>query len=153
MKKLILAQRFRNHPKNYRKARKAARKLKTIAGRFPWELQRKLSADALLQYSALFKIFDRVLDQQRNSSQKIYSIHKPDIYCIEKSKSHKKYEFGTKVSIAVTKNSGIIVAAISPPENIHDSKTLIEVINQSSHCLASALKLPFVIGGIAEKAW
>lgn len=132
LKKLILAQRFRNHPKNYRKARKAAHKLKTIAGRLTRELKRKLPIDAFQQYSSLFDIFDRVLLQQRNSSRKVYSIHEPDVYCIGKGKAHKKYEFGAKASIAVTKNSGIIVAAVSHPENIHDSKTLIEVISQSS---------------------
>jgi IS5 family transposase len=132
LKKLILAQRFRNHPKNYKKARKAAQKLKTIAGRLTRELKRKLPVDTFQHYSSLFDIFDRVLDQVRNSSRKVYSLHEPDVYCIGKGKAHKKYEFGAKASIAVTKNSGIIVAAVSHPENIHDSKTLIEVISQSS---------------------
>jgi IS5 family transposase len=54
------------------------------------------------------------------------------VYCIGKDKAHKKYECGAKASIAVTKNSGIIVGAVSHPTNIHDSKTLVEVISQSS---------------------
>ena len=132
LKKLMLAQRFRNHPKNYKKARKAARKLKTIAGRLTRELQRKLPVNSFSRYAGLFKIFERVLDQTRNSSDKIYSIHEPGVYCIGKGKEHKKYEFGTKASIAVTKNSGIIVGAVSHPQNIHDSKALIDVISQSS---------------------
>ena len=132
LKKLMLAQRFRNHPKNYKKACKAARKLKTIAGRLTRELQRKLPVNSLSRYAELFKIFERVLDQRRNSLDKIYSIHEPDVYCIGKGKEHKKYEFGAKASIAVTKNSGIIVGAVSHPQNIHDSKALIDVISQSS---------------------
>jgi IS5 family transposase len=43
VKKLLLDQRFRNHPKNKGKARKADRKLKTIAGRLVRELERKLT--------------------------------------------------------------------------------------------------------------
>ncbi len=43
VKKLVMAQRFRNHPKNKKKAYAAARKLKTIAGRLIRELERKLS--------------------------------------------------------------------------------------------------------------
>ena len=132
LKKLVLAQRFRSHPKNYKKAKKAASKLKTIAGRLMRDLGRKLSVDAYGHYSSLFKIFEQVLDQQRNSSNKIYSIHEPEVYCIGKGKAHKKYEFGAKASIAVTKNSGIIVGAVSHPQNIHDSKTLVDVISQSS---------------------
>lgn len=132
LKELMLAQRFRNHPKNYKKARKAAKKLKTIAGRLMRDLGRKLPIDAFGHYASLFKIFEQVLNQRRNSSNKIYSIHEPEVYCIGKGKAHKKYEFGAKASIAVTKNSGIIVGAVSHPQNIHDSKTLVDVISQSS---------------------
>jgi transposase, IS5 family len=71
LKNLILAQRFRNHPKIYRKARKAARKLKTIAERLTRELKRKLPIAVFQQYSSLLEIFNKVLDQQRNSSKKI----------------------------------------------------------------------------------
>ena len=152
LKKLILAQRFRNHPKNYRKARKAGRKLKTIAGRLTRELKRKLPVTVFQQYSALFEIFDRVLDQQRDSSQKIYSIHEPDVYCIGKGKAHKKYEFGAKASIAVTKNSGIIVAAVSHSENIHDSKTLVEVISQSSELRGQCPKVAICDRGYRGKS-
>lgn len=132
LKELVLAQRFRNHPKNYKKANSAARRLKTIAGRLMRDLARKLPTDAFDHYATLFKIFSQVLDQNRNSSNKIYSIHEPEVYCIGKGKAHKKYEFGAKASIAVTKNSGIIVGAVSHPQNIHDSKTLIDVISQST---------------------
>lgn len=152
LKKLILAQRFRNHPKNYKEANKAARKLKTIAGRLTRELKRKLSTDALQQYSSLFEIFDKVLDQHRNSSQKIYSLHEPDVYCVGKGKAHKKYEFGAKASIAVTKNSGIIVAAVSHPVNIHDSKTLTEVISQSSELRGQCPKVAICDRGYRGKS-
>jgi IS5 family transposase len=43
---------------------------------------------------------------------KIYSIHKPKVVCISKSKDHKKYEFGNKVLISKT-DSGVIVGALS----------------------------------------
>jgi IS5 family transposase len=132
IKKLMLAQRFRRHPKNYKKANKATRKLKTIAGRLVRDLTRKLPASAYCDYAWLLNIFERVLNQTRNSVDKIYSIHEPAVYCVGKGKEHKKYEFGAKASIAVTKNSGIIVGAVSHPQNMHDSKTLIDVISQSS---------------------
>lgn len=132
VKKLILDQRFRNHPRNFKKAQRSTRKLKTIAGRLVRDLGRKLPQGVLTYYDELFDIFNRVLDQTRNSPNKIYSIHEPQVYCIGKGKAHKKYEFGAKASIAVTKDSGVIVGAVSHPENIHDSKTLVEVISQSS---------------------
>ncbi len=132
VKKLMLAQRFRNHPKNYKKARKAERKLKTISGRLIRDLERKLPAEKLCHYSSLFELFRRVLEQTKSSSNKVYSLHEPQVYCVGKGKEHKKYEFGAKGSIAVTKESGIIVGAVSHPQNIHDSRTLIDVISQIS---------------------
>jgi len=132
IKKLMLDQRFRNHPKNFKKARRSARKLKTIAGRLVRDLSRKLPEGILRHYQGLLGIFNRVLEQVRKSPNKIYSIHEPQVYCICKGKAHKKYEFGAKASIAVTKDSGIVVGAVSHPTNVHDSKTLIEVISQSS---------------------
>lgn len=152
LKKLILAQRFRNHPKNYKKARKAARKLKTIAGRLTRELKRKLPAEALQEHTAILEIFDRVLKQEKKSTKKVYSLHEPDIYCIGKGKAHKKYEFGAKASIAVTKNSGIIVAAVSHPENIHDSKTLTEVISQASELRGQCPKVAICDRGYRGKS-
>lgn len=132
VKKLMLAQRFRNHPKNYKKARKAERKLKTIAGRLIRDLERKLPLDKINEYEELFALFRRVLDQTKSSSNKVYSLHEPQVYCVGKGKEHKKYEFGAKGSIAVTKESGIIVGAVSHPQNVHDSRTLVDVISQIS---------------------
>jgi len=132
VKKLVLDQRFRNHPKNFKKARRSARKLKTIAGRLVRDLTRKLPDRLQAYYGELLDIFNKVLRQIRQSPNKIYSIHEPQVYCIGKGKAHKKYEFGAKASIAVTKDSGIIVGAVSHPINMHDSKTLVEVISQSS---------------------
>ncbi len=47
VKKLLLNLRFAHHPKRKKEARKAQRKLKTIAGRLIRELERKLSKDSL----------------------------------------------------------------------------------------------------------
>ena len=131
IKNLMLAQRFRNHPKNKKKALAAQRKLKTIAGRLVRELERKLPASSLHQYDRELEIFQRVLSQEKNSKNKIYSIHEPEVYCISKGKDHKKYEFGSKSSIVTTKNSGILVGAVSFSKNIYDGHTLPEALRQS----------------------
>jgi IS5 family transposase len=132
IKGLLLAQRFRNHPRNFKKANRAARKLKTIAGRLVRDVERKMPANLSGEYAPELALFNQVLEQQRNTKNKIYSLHEPQVYCIGKGKAHKKYEFGAKASIVVTKDSGIIVGAVSHPTNIHDSKTLIDVISQST---------------------
>ncbi|MGA1842340.1 MAG: IS5 family transposase [bacterium] len=104
-KKLMLAQRFRNHPKNQKKATAAQRKLKTIAGRLVREIVRKLPSCANERYAEKIELFEKVLEQGKHSKDKIYSLHEPQVYCISKGKEHKKYEFGAKASIVVTKNT------------------------------------------------
>lgn len=127
LKKLAVDQRFRHHPKNKGKAKRADRKVKTIAGRLVRELERNLSPRSIYQKDiALFK---QVLAQTKDSKQKIYSLHEPDVLCIAKGKEHKKYEFGNKVSITYTQNTGVIVGAKSF-RNEYDGHTLVEALRQ-----------------------
>lgn len=127
LKKLSIAQRFGNHPRNKSKARKADRKVKTIAGRLVRELERNLSPDSIHQQTILF--FKQVLAQTRSSKNKIYSLHEPDVLCISKGKEHKKYEFGNKVSIVKTQNTGVIVGAMGF-RNEFDGHTLTPALEQ-----------------------
>lgn len=98
VKKLIMMQRFRNHPKNKKKANAASRKLKTIAGRLVRELERKLTEEQKQKYEGKLEIFNRILRQKKNDKEKVYSIHEPEVYCISKGKEHKKYEFGKGIN-------------------------------------------------------
>ena len=130
VKKLIMAQRFRNHPKNKKKALQAARKLKTIAGRMVREIERKITTEQKQKYSSSLEIYNKILRQKKDDKEKIYSIHEPKVYCISKGKEHKKYEFGSKVSIVVTKQSGIIVGAYNLKKNAYDGHTLPKALDQ-----------------------
>ena len=62
--------------------------------------------------------------QQRNDSNKVYSLHEPEVHCIAKGKEHKKYEFGNKSGFAYTRRGGIIVGAIAFEDNPFDGHTL-----------------------------
>jgi transposase, IS5 family len=130
IKKLSYQQRFRKSQKQQKIARKAGRKIKTIAGRLVRELERKLPADKLSEYSSTIDLFKKVLAQKRNDKNKVYSIHEPSVECISKGKTHKKYEFGNKVSIMLTKNTGVIVGALSLEKNDYDGHTLEPALKQ-----------------------
>jgi transposase, IS5 family len=52
-------------------------------------------------------------------------------YCMAKGKEHKKYEFGGKASVAMCKQSGVIVAAVAHEKNLYDGDTLPEVLGQA----------------------
>lgn len=130
IKKLRMNQRFRNHPKNKSKARKADRKIKTIAGRLVRELERNLPAGS--KYQTDIALFKKVLAQKRNDNNKIYSLHEPEVQCISKGKEHKKYEFGNKVSIVYTQNTGVIVGALGF-RNEYDGHTLEQSLQQTTN--------------------
>ena len=151
VKQLIIDQRFKNHPKRRKKARAAARKIKTIAGRLTRELQRKLPNEVLEQHMELFKIFQRVLQQERNSKNKIYSIHEPEVSCIAKGKDSKPYEFGNKSSIVLTKTTGVIVGAMAFKRNIYDGHTLEPQLNQTKRLRGTEPKVAIVDRGYKGK--
>jgi IS5 family transposase len=130
VKHLVYLQRGRNNIKTKKTALKAARRLKTISGRLLRELQKKLPPESLKTYEQRLAIFEKVLSQERDSRNKIYSIHEPHVYCVAKGKDHKKYEFGSKVSIARTKRSGIIVGALNIETNQYDGHTLPAALRQ-----------------------
>jgi transposase, IS5 family len=130
LKQLMIDQRFRSHPKRRKKANAAARKIKTIAGRMTRELERGMNLEQKEKYEEILLIFNQILSQERDSKDKIYSIHEPHVKCIAKGKEAKKYEYGNKVSIAKTRRSGIIVGALSFLENVYDGATLKPQLDQ-----------------------
>ena len=81
LKKLLMARRFRNHPKNKGRAKKADRKVKTIAGRLVRELDRKLPPNL---HQSILTLFKKVLAQKKTDSNKIYSLHEPHGQCMSK---------------------------------------------------------------------
>ena len=119
-----------NHPKRRKKAKKAARKLKTIAGRQLRELDRKLPKDILVPLQEELDLYWRVLNQERLDKNKIYSLHKPYTACIAKGKAHKQYEFGNKIGIVTTAKTLIITGVKAFFGNPHDSKTIEPLLNQ-----------------------
>jgi transposase, IS5 family len=147
-KKLLLMQRFAHHPKNKKKAAAAKRKLKTIAGRLVRELNRKLAADALVSHSGILALCERVLRQKQSDKNKIYSLHEPEVACIAKGKVAKKFEFGSKVSVAITKNTNVVVGIVNFTGNPHDSKTLEDTLEQVKRTLGKSPK-----GVIADRGY
>ena len=122
---------FGHHPKGEKKAVMARKKLRTIGKRVVRELERKLPEHLQKQYESEFAIYKKVLTQERNSKEKIYSLHEPQVACIAKGKAHKAYEFGTKVAVVGGLKTGVITSIKRFSGNPHDSKTLEESLAQS----------------------
>jgi IS5 family transposase len=126
--KLLQAQRGWRHPRTRKFARKAARKLKTIAGRLVRELERKLPPRH--GHQTLLALCRRVLAQKRHDKNKVYSLHEPHVYCLAKGKAHKEYEFGAKASLVVGKQHGVILGALNLVQNTYDGHTVEPALQQ-----------------------
>jgi transposase, IS5 family len=147
VKEMLIQSRFAHHPKRKKQARKAQRKIKTIA----WRLVRELERNASEKYQEQIALFKRVLNQQRHQGNKIYSLHEPDVACIAKGKVHKPYEFGSKVSLAVTKNSGIIVGAVNFTGNPNDNLTMPPTLDQHERLTGTRAQVAIVDRGYAQR--
>ena len=84
-----MASRHFRHVWRRAKAKKALKRLRTIAGVLLRELQRKLPESVLQKEAENFALYERVLAQQPKDKNKIYSLHENDIYCVGKGKDHK----------------------------------------------------------------
>ena len=151
LKKLSRLQRFKKRKNGYKIARKANKRVKTIAGRVLRDLERKLLPSAITAHGSTIALYKKVLAQQKGSSNKVYSLHEPDVKCYAKGKEHKKFEFGSKVSIAVCQATGIIVGALNFTETLHDSKTIPTVLEQVKELIEQAPQEVFADRGYVGK--
>jgi IS5 family transposase len=129
------------HPRRAKAAKRAVKRLQTLAGRQVRELERKLSEEQKARYAGELDKYRRVVHQHRQDKDKLYSLHKPFTCCIAKGKAHKPYEFGNKVGLITSGRTGkkIITAVQAFPDNPHDGHTIAPLLEQMS---AHGLKLP-----------
>jgi transposase, IS5 family len=132
-KSMRLKLRFAHHPKKKKEARHALKKLRSFAHKLIAQLKNRMNEEQNALHKERFDLFERVLKQQKGDSNKIYSLHEPDVYCMAKGKEHKTYEFGCKASIALTKTTGIIVAATTFEKNTSDVHTVEQTLEQISY--------------------
>ena len=72
----------------------------------------------------------RLLAQKPKDKKKLYSLHEPAVDCIFRGKAHKRYEFGTKVSVATTNRGGFVIGIRALSGNPYDGHTLAEALEQ-----------------------
>ena len=147
VKQLSNLQRFKRTKYGAKAARKANKKIQIIAGRLVREIARKLPLAILGSHLPALKLYQSVLSQKRGDSDKIYSLHEPNVKCYSKGKEHKKFEFGSKASILIDQSTGIIMGAINFTQTLHDSKTIPEVLEQYERLNGKEAKEVFVDRG------
>jgi IS5 family transposase len=122
------------HARQFRRMRKALRRLKGYTGRVLRDIERQMDKVAegplKLRLQDLLALVNRLLAQKPKDRRKLYSLHEPAVDCISKGKAHKRYEFGTKVTVATTTDGGFVVGMRALPGNPYDGHTLHEALEQ-----------------------
>ena len=134
------------HAKQFKRANRALRSVRTYLGRVFRDIVRKTRDDAGLRriFAEPLSLAFRVREQRQNQrGQKVYSLHAPEVECIGKGKAHRPYEFGVKVSVATTLNrskGGQFIAHVKAlPGNPYDGHTLATVIPEIETQIGASL--------------
>lgn len=118
------------HSRKLAQANREIKHLRVLLGRVIRDSERQIDTfnnpeqKLLQQFKDKIVVAKKILNQKRDSKNKIYSLHELDVSCIAKGKAHKKYEFGNKVGIITTTKNSFILAVDSFSGNPYDGKTL-----------------------------
>ena len=122
------------HARQFKRMRKALRRLKGYTGRVLRDIERHLGKvpEGVLRARLveMIALVNRLLAQKPKDRKKLYSLHEPAVDCISKGKAHKRYEFGSKVSVATTNRGGFVVGMRALSGNPYDGHTLHEALEQ-----------------------
>jgi len=137
------------HARQFKRLTRAVKRQRTIVGKLIREVRGKLAAGlinagvspfTLSSLSTLLERADHVRTQQRHDKNKLYALHAPEVECISKGKARNRYEFGVKVSLAVTHKQGLIVGAKRFTGNPFDGHTLAAQIGQTNTLIGASGK-------------
>ena len=144
--KLLKQQGRYAHAKQFKRAKKCTKTLHTLLGRVVRDIGRK-AAVVDEKLATFLERAERLLAQRPQSKDKLYSIDAPEVECISKGKAHKRYEFGCKVSVALTNECNWIVGVQALHGNPYDGHTLAGAIEQVQRLTGRAVKEAFVDRG------
>jgi IS5 family transposase len=146
-KRALIAHQRYAHAKQFKRAKRALRTLKTYLGRTIRDISRQVRDDEELDAIFKWPLYQAstVLEQrQRQRGRKIYSLHAHEVECIGKGKAHAPYEFGVKVSVATTlhrsKGGQFALHAKALPGNPYDGHTLQAVVPDMEKTIGNELE-------------
>ncbi|MEN6620301.1 MAG: IS5 family transposase, partial [Smithella sp.] len=128
-KKVFLKQGRYASAGQHNRAKKETKKLKTMLGCVIRDILRKCPKPEG-RLAKVLNIAQAIFNQKRNDTNKIYSVHAPEVECIAKGKVHKKYEFGCKVSMVSSSKDNWILGIDALHGNPFDGHTLKDALQQ-----------------------
>ena len=137
------------HARQMKRMIREKKRILVFLGRLHRDIERKLvsSPEKEHYFKSEMDLIDRLLKQKKDSKQKIYSLHAPEVECISKGKAHCKYEFGCKVSLVVTHQKGLCLSAEALHGNPYDGHTLKGALKNAKEISETAINQVFVDRG------
>jgi IS5 family transposase len=123
--------------KQFKRAAREEKRLRTYLGRIVRDIERKCGGSAGELQEELDKA-RRLLLQKRGDSKKLYSLHESHVECIAKGKAHKRYEFGCKVGLVTSARSNWILGARAFHGSPYDGHTLASALEQARRLTGTA---------------
>jgi transposase, IS5 family len=124
VQRLAYAQGDAHLARHAKKAKRALKKLSSLAGRQVRYLRRQLIKWCQEElYAPMLPIMARMVRPQRGDQRQVYSLHEPAVSCIAKEKVHKQDALGSQVSVASCSGSHVVVGIPSLVGNPHAVKT------------------------------
>jgi IS5 family transposase len=127
------------HARQMKRSANATKQLRNILGRVLREIGR--SVEKLTdREKEILSLVNRLYEQKRKDKNKVYSLHAPEVECIAKGKTHKKFEFGCKVSLVSTNGTNWIVGADACHGTPYDGHTLKGALTQVERLTGSKVE-------------
>jgi transposase, IS5 family len=145
------------HRGNAQAAKAALKWLRIRLGRVMRDVERKIGPDTChdARLQALFaEPLARaaiIRDQKTGDKDRLYAFHAPEVECIGKGKTRKRFEFGVKVSVATTNarapGGQFVVGAMTAPGRPYDGHTLAAQLEQTTRITGVDVERAYVDRG------
>jgi IS5 family transposase len=122
----------------WNRLRRTVKKLRTILGRILREIDRS-GANKREEFEPILSLA-RKLYHSPETKEKVYSLHEPHVEAIAKGKTHKKFEFGNKVSVIRTRKRGFVVDCAALHGNPYDGHSLEPALARVEENLGAKIK-------------
>lgn len=134
-----------------KRARKEHKKVRSYLGRVTRDIERKVDLTRDEGLAFLLSQANQLLKQKKNTPNKLYSLHAPEVECIAKGKAHKHYEFGCKVSVVTTCKEPWVLSISAHHDNPYDGATLKESLQKAEIFSDGKIEQAFVDKGYRGK--
>jgi IS5 family transposase len=133
----------------HKRKRRHMKQLKTYLGRLQRDVERQLEGTPALKgaFSDILSKVSKLMTQEKTSKGKLYSLHAPEVECIAKGKTAKRYEFGVKVSVVATQKRNFIIGTQALAGTPYDGHTLVSALDQAEKLSGKRAQHSFVDNG------